>query len=112
MNLIPCSTVEFLTAKRGPGPRNAGTSDATATFTTHKMRPGDNPAKELAPTGLVILWDRASGAIFLVRPDVKEDPCVVYSFSQVSRLITVEHEWLMREAEAQAAASPKARKVA
>lgn len=110
MNLIPCKSVEFLSDRRGPGPRNQ--SDATATFVTHKMRPGDNPEKELSPTGLVILWDRAAAAIFLVRPEAKEDPCVAYPWADVRRVIPVDHEWLMREAEAQAAASPKARKVA
>ena len=101
MNLVPLSSVEFLRDQRGPGPRNQ--SDNTATYVTHKSRMGEQPGERtLAPTGLVLLWDRSGHAVHIIKPDAKEFPCVTYPWSEVRRAVSESFEWIQREAEREA----------
>ena len=93
MNLIPCKSVEFWRDVRGPGPRNQ--SDTTATFVTSKIRPGNT---EPSPTGLVILWDRASHAVLLIKPTEKSDPCTVHAWGEVRRILPETYAWAQAEA--------------
>jgi hypothetical protein len=98
VNLVPLKSVEFLSDKRGPGPRNQ--SDSTATYVTHKAKVGQvQGERELVATGLVLLWDRAASAVYLIKPAATEDPCVCYPWSEVRRVIPESFEWIQREAE-------------
>jgi hypothetical protein len=92
VNLIPLLTVEFWRDVRGPGPR---TADATATFTTQRVHPGE---LEPRPTGLLIFLDRAASCVYLVRKDEKNTPVTVHSSTEIRRAIPTEIEWLMKEA--------------
>jgi hypothetical protein len=90
VNLIPLSSVELWRDLRGPGPR--AQSDATATFVTHKVKPGQS---EPSPTGLTILWDRAAHAVYLVRPDSAADPCIVIGWDNVRRAIPESYDFIL-----------------
>jgi hypothetical protein len=90
VNLIPLSTLELWRELRGPGPR--AQSDATATFVTHKVKPGDDKP---SPTGLTLLWDRGGHAVYLVRPDSDKDPCIVVGWENVRRAIPESYDFIL-----------------
>lgn len=98
MRLVPLRSVEFLQGVRGPGSRRDG--DVTATHQTEKIAPGTT---EIAPTGLLLLWDRGAKAIYMLRPESKEYPAVVVGQHLVHRMVPLSFEWINDMAEADAA---------
>lgn len=88
--IVQLKTVEFWRDRRGPGPRNQ--SDATGTYSTHKVKPGE---KDASPTGLRIFLDTDLQAVLVTQPEAKEDPVVIIPWSDVRRSLPADPaKWL------------------